>query len=1064
MPKVASHRLVWSLTRQTYQLQETRDQALLNIVPESPAWFAWLDFVSSFAFWGKHGHYTARKERRPRGEAYWYAYLGVGKKLTKKYLGKTSGVTLARLEQVADELAAAQDAAVETLLMPSATHESIPTTSPLPMALRSEGEEVIQPISWHAEPNKQRDPLLSTKLHQPRLRSRLVSRSHLIERLQQGMEHALTLVSAPAGFGKTTLLAQWLAESGTPVAWLSLELEDNEPVRFFSYLLAALQRLHPQLATVARTLLEVPQPPPLERVLTLLTNDILTSTTGDFALVLDDYHVIEADAIHHEMSFLLEHLPPQMHLVLATRSDPPLPLVRLRARGQLTEIRAADLRFDANEAATFLHTVMGLDLPAPALAALERRTEGWITGLQFAALSLQGRTDVSAFIATFTGSHRFVLDYLTEEVLSRQPASVQSFLLSTSILERLNGALCDAVTGQQESQATLAALDQANLFVIPLDEERHWYRYHHLFVEVLKNRLQQTDPSLVPQLHLRASIWYEQQGLFVEAVQHALAASDFERAADLLEHIDVGSWAGHGEQIHWMLNRLEHLPDALVRTRPNLCIAHAVALMFTNQLQEASARLQAAERSLDSETPAEQARFIRGYVAAIRGNMARYTGDLARCVALSQQALDVLPEGEMTARTIARVNVAHTYLVSGDVTALTEQRVASAVTPMHASGNLSGTLRSLTTLARLQVVQGRLRQAAATYEEAARIAPGQEGLQTLVGSPSYYFGIAGVLRERNALEAAEQNLRRGMEMVGLSLTVDAEVITLGYTTLARLQMARTEYNQALTTLDTFTHLAQERPFATSLIARGAAVRAQVELAQGNLGAATSWVEESGISAEDDDLSYLHEREYLTLARVRIAQRRDVPADRIPGQTNLFLQDVLHLLRRLLTDAEAKARGSSVLELLLLQTQVFAAQGERHEAFSTLKRCLSLAEPEGYVRLFVDEGPPMLVLLRQALARGITPHYVAMLLAAFGDPAYGAAARPASSYGLLIEPLTERERDVLQLLAEGASNREIAQRLILSTGTVKKYVYNICGKLGVQSRMQALVRARALHLL
>jgi LuxR family maltose regulon positive regulatory protein len=390
------------------------------------------------------------------------------------------------------------------------------------------------------------------------------------------------------------------------------------------------------------------------------------------------------------------------------------------------------------------------------------------------------------------------------EVLSRQSAPVQDFLLRTSILNRLCGALCEAVASQQDGlasgQAMLEALEQANLFVVPLDNERRWYRYHYLFAEVLQSHLQRTLPTLVSELHLRASAWYEQHGLLTEAVQHALAASDVQRASDLLESIDIGSWAGHGEQIRWMLHWLECLSDALVRTRPNLCIAHAVALMFTNQLQQAEVCLQVAKRSLEREMPAEQACFIRGYVAAIRGNMARYTGDLVRCVMLSQQALDVLPEREMTPRTIARVNVAHTYLVSGDVTAVTGQLGAAAVMPMRALGNASGTLRSLTTLARLQVAQGRLRQAASTYEEAARIAPGQEGLQTLVGSPSYYFGIADMLCERNALEAAEQNLRRGMELVRLSLTVDAEVVTLGYTTLARLQMARAEYNQALTTL------------------------------------------------------------------------------------------------------------------------------------------------------------------------------------------------------------------------------------------------------------------------
>jgi LuxR family transcriptional regulator, maltose regulon positive regulatory protein len=419
-----------------------------------------------------------------------------------------------------------------------------------------------------ARPNIFRDPLLYTKLHVPRPRAHLVSRSHLVKRLQQGMDYPLTLVSAPAGFGKTTLLAQWLAESDTPVAWLSLEPEDNDPVRFLTYLIAALQTVDAQVGTTVLDLLRTPQPPPPETVVALLTNDLLRSTVEDFALVLDDYHVITAEPLHRALTALVEHLAPQLHLILATRADPPLPLSRLRARGQLTEVRAADLRFSSEEANAFLHTSMGLDLPPGDLAALERRTEGWVAGLQLAALSLQGRADVSGFLAAFTGSHRFVLDYLTEEVLTRQPALMQSFLLHTSVLERLSGSLCEAVTGQQGSQAMLEALERANLFVVALDDERRWYRYHHLFAEVLNNRLQQADPGLVPDLHRRASAWYEAHGFVVEAVQHALAAPDLEQTARLIEQHGIP--IVFGGQYHALLGWMDRLPEALVRAHPML--------------------------------------------------------------------------------------------------------------------------------------------------------------------------------------------------------------------------------------------------------------------------------------------------------------------------------------------------------------------------------------------------------------------------------------------------------------------------------------------------------------
>jgi LuxR family transcriptional regulator, maltose regulon positive regulatory protein len=455
--------------------------------------------------------------------------------------------------------------------------------------------------------------------------------------------------------------------------------------------------------------------------------------------------------------------------------------------------------------------------------------------------------------------------------------------------------------------------------------------------------------------------------------------------------------------------------------------------------------------------PPEQVRFIQAHVAAIRGNMARYRGDLARSVVLSQEALAFLPEEEVTPRPIARVNAAHSFLVSGDVTAQQERFTQEMVGSQRASANLSMIMRSFTTMARFQITQGKLRQAAKTFEEAARAVPGQEDLRTTVGSPVYYFGLADILREWNEMSMAERLLEQGMELVNGGFIVDAEVVTLGYITLARLQVVRFEYSQALTTLDTLTHLAHAHSFAPHLIARALAWRAHIELAQGNLKAALSWVEQCGLSTSDDHLSYQREREYLTLARVRIAQGCDDPSA-------FFFQGVSQLLDRLLQDAEAKARGSSILEILLLQALALAAQDEQDAALFPLERALSLAEPEGYVRLFVDEGASMRALLRQALARGITPRYASTLLTAFGEPAETTEAHPPSPADLLVEPLTKREREVLQLLSEGASNREFAQRLIVSTGTVKKYVYNICGKLGVQSRVQALVRARALHLL
>ena len=1041
MPKVPVYTVAWSPATETYELYQTRDREALRIVPDSPEWFTWLDQAPSFAFTGKSGHYTARKEGKQHGDRYWYAYLATGEQLTKKYLGKTADLILERLEHIAGILSVQSAAQVPLPLSP---------------AIDVDGEEgaARQPLlsQWP-------DPftsLLATKLHIPRPRPHLVVRAHLIAQLQQGMECTLTLVSAPAGFGKTTLLAQWLAESGTLAAWVSLGPEDNDPTSFLSYVIAALQTLDAQIGTTALSLLRTPQPPPPEAVLAVLSNDLAGHEAGDFTLVLDDYHIINDESIQRGMTFLLEHLPPHLHLILASRADPPLPLARLRAQGQLCEIRTADLRFGAAEVSAFLQAVMGLDLEASAIAILEQRTEGWIAGLQLAALSLQGRADVSRFLAAFSGSHRYVLDYLSEEVLARQSAPMQQFLLHTCILDRLSGPLCDAVTGQEGSQAMLEALDRANLFVVSLDDERRWYRYHHLFAEVLLNHLQQTSPALVPTLHRRASAWYEQHELPAEAVQHALAVPDFELAARLIEPIAFPI-VFHQGQIDTVRGWMNALPEALLRARPLLCIQQASYLMFTNQLEAAEARLQDAGRGIQEEMPAEQARDIRSYMLTIRAGIANLAGETMQGVSFARQALDLLPEAEVFLRMGALVTTAHAYLASGDVTPASERELAAADALIQTAGDLLAVERSKTLLARLYVLQGRLRQAAAAYEQVRQALPGPEALQTSFGSFFYHFALGDLLCEWNDLEAAERHLLQGMALINEPLTLEPFVALLGYTALARLQQARGNMREALATLDALAHLAQQRGFAPHLVTQGAAMRAQLKLAQGDLAAAIRWADTNGLSVDGENLSYPREGEYLALARVRIAQGRDDPA--AP-----FLQDALHLLERLLREAEAKARMGSVLEILIVRALALEAQGKRRSALSTLERALLLAEPEGYIRLFVDERMPMLALLRLAQARGMVPGYVITLLAAFGEQTRANPALHTARSSSLVEPFTEREREVLRLLLEGASNREIARHLVISVNTVKKHVYNLCGKLGVQSRAQAIVRARTLNLL
>src|SRR6266487_846239 len=1005
----------------------------------SEAWSAWLNEPAprSFAFSSPQGTLTARREER-HGTWYWYAYRSQSGRLHKAYLGKSEELTLPRLHEAATVLSAAGA---------TSPRPSDMLSSPQPPAA-TPPSSVISTPSLH---------LLTTKISVPPPRLNMVTRPRLMERLNAAKRGTLTLIVAPAGWGKTTLLSAWHADASRS-AWVSLDEGDNDPIRFWTYIISALNTLHPGVGETTLALMYAASSPPIEDVLTSLLNALI-QLPMETVLVLDDYHLIVAQPIHNALTYLVEHLPPNVHLVIASRSDPLLPLARLRARSALTELRAANLRFTAEETTAFLTEVMGLSLSAEQVTALEARTEGWIAGLHLAALSLQGRDDVASFIASFTGSHRYVVDYLVEEVLSRQPEEVQDFLLQTCLLDRLSGPLCDAVRGREDSQRLLEHVERSNLFLVALDEERQWYRYHHLFAEVLRSRLQQQQPLVVPELHRRASGWYEQHKLFDEAVTHALAMPDVEHAARLIEQ--YAQFTNFPSQFQKLLGWLTRLPDALVRTQPSLCLMHAITLMLTHQLEKSSARLQDAERCLQENIPAEQRRTILGQLAAFRSQLARLAGDHERCVPLAHQALELLPETKEMSLTLmlhasALVTAANAYLVDGDMTPAAERFVETTVASVRALGNLPTTMRSISNLARLQMLQGWLRQAAVTIEQAAQLAPGHGGLQALINGADYYFILGDLRREWNQLDRAEQQLVQGMSLIKETASADAEMITRGYLALARLQQARWKSNQARETLDAFTQVADQRGFASTLLAHGAAVRAQVELAQGNLAAAIQWAETQGLS-EVSNLSYPREQEYLTLVRVLIAQGREHSA-------SPFLSQALILLERLQEDAEAKMRMRSMLEILLLRALTLQAQGVHTEALTALGRALLLAEQEGYIRLFLDEGPPLVALLRQAHKHKVATGYVMTLLEAAGEPRGAVSDLPALRSSPLVEPLTAREREVLRLLMDGTSNREIAASLVLSINTVKKHILNLCGKLGVQSRAHAVARARTLNLL
>jgi LuxR family maltose regulon positive regulatory protein len=936
--------------------------------------------------------------------------------------------------------------------------------------------------------------LLKTKLYVPPVRANLVSRPHLIERLQAGLQGTLTLISAPAGFGKTTLLIQGLEASGlghggtlpvSSVAWVSLDSADRDPARFWSYVLTALDSLHPGCAADALPALQFVSTPPIEGLLTQVLN-ALTMLPTDAVLVLDDYHVIDSAPIHAAVAFVLDHLPPRLHLVITTRADPPLPLARLRARRVLTELRAADLRFTPDEVAAFLTTIMGLPLAPSEVAALEARTEGWIAGLQLAALAMRDRTDHASFVAAFTGSNRFVVDYLATEVLERLPAHLQRFVLQTSTLERLCGPLCDAVMGVEDwergvgesllpptaqslsagaaySQPLLLELERVNLFVIPLDDERIWYRYHHLFAEVLRGRLQSgAAPAEVVTLHQRASAWFERAELPPEAIQHALVAQDWKRSARLIER--YGLLIAARGQAQTVLGWLAVLPEAFTRRQSSLCVLYASTLVMDNQPRAIEPLLQDAEACARDMSP-EQARLVLGQVNALRAACMRISGDLERALALAQQALELLPESEPFWRAPVASNLSRAYLVSGDVTAAVERTIAHMVEPARTSGNPFAYLAAIISLARLQALQGRLRAAAATYREALQVVPDPTTLRHYAANLIYYFGLGDLLREWNDLDAAERHLEQGMYLISGTRSQEAEFVLVGYLALARLKQAQGDIDGAATTVAAFLELARQRGFAQVLITRAVAVQTRLALVQGNLAVAAAWAKasERGLG---DDLRYLREVEHLALARVRIAQGSAHP-------TGPYLRDALDLLDQLLAAAEASERFSSMIEIRILQALALQAQDGTSQALMVLEPALQRAAPDGYVRIFVDEGVPMAALLREAHQRGIVPDYTATLLAAFPrTESQGLRTEPAEAIrsvlspqsAIQVEPLSVRELEILHLIADGHSNQAIADRLVVAVSTVKKHVNNIYGKLDVQSRTQVLLRARELNLL
>jgi LuxR family maltose regulon positive regulatory protein len=874
----------------------------------------------------------------------------------------------------------------------------------------------------------------------------VVPRPGLIEQLNDGLALGckLTLVSAPAGFGKTTLVSAWVAGCGQPVAWLSLDEGDNDPICFLVYLIAAVQTIMPDVGAGALAALQSPQPPPTETILTTVLNQIAAASVAPsagsrqgFVLVLDDYHLIDTQAVDHALTFLLERLPPQMHVVIATREDPNLPLARLRARGQLRELRAADLRFTPAEAADFLNRVMGLPLSTEDIAALETRTEGWIAGLQLAAISMQGHSDASSFIQSFTGSHHFVLDYLMEEVLNQQSENIQTFLLRTSILGRLCGPLCEAVIPDSPGQETLEYLERANLFIVPLDNERHWYRYHHLFGDLLRKRLGQSlAPENIAELHIRASQWYEDQGLNIEAFQHAVAANDVERAERLME--SKGMPLHFRGAVNAILAWLASLPEPVLDARPLLRVRLATMALTAGQTTGVDEKIQAAEKALKNNPLDAQSRDLLGQIACARATLAVTQYQPETILVQARRALEYLLPENLRFRFTANWALSVAYHLQGERVAA-RQALAEALAIPQTSTSMFSTILAVMHLGRLQELDNRLYQAGETYRRVLQMV----GDQPQPNASDAYLGLARIHYEWNDLDAAEQYGQQGLHLARqFDRLLDRFILYEVF--LARLKLAQGDADSAATMLTQIEQSARQQNFILRL-PDIAVAQVLVLLRQGDVTAAARLAQTHALP--------------VSQTRVCLAQGNTAKA--------------LALLSSLRQQMEAKGWQDEQLRAMVLETVALRAHGEKDQAAQQLGDALALAEPDGFIRLFVDEGEPMRLMIsdfRLAIEKQAHGYdrkllgYVDKLLAAFAQPEGMPQSKVSALKPELVEPLSQRELDVLRLIAEGLSNHEIGARLFLALDTVKGHNRRIFDKLQVQRRTEAIARARELGLL
>lgn len=915
-------------------------------------------------------------------------------------------------------------------------------------------------------------PVLATKLFAPLRRAHLVARPRILRQLDTSFEanHRLTLVSAPAGFGKTTALTDWLVHldqrhTNVRVAWLSLDEDDNDLVRFLTHVLAALSGAGLEVDPV------VPgyQGTAITDALTVLVND-LTRAVGQapqthWVQVLDDYHAIRSSEVHEALTFLLDHCPARFHLVLATRSDAPLPLARLRTRGQLTEVRAADLRLSRTEACDFLNEVMGLDLTTADVGALEERTEGWVAGLQLAGLSLRDINEpgeVAAFIDAFTGSNRFVIDYLAEEVLTRQPSQVWSFLLRTSVLDRLVGPLCDSVTGRDDGARMLEDLERDNLFVVPLDAQRSWYRYHHLFADVLSARLLAEHPDEVPDLHRRASAWYAAHDLPIDAVRHAMAAEDFGGAAHLMEEAlpDLRRARQDGLLLTWM----HSLPGSVVRRSPVLSIWSAWSRLMTGDLDAMEEWLRAAEAALAAGAQdatlarewvdTEDLRTAPATISMYRASLAQARGDVAGTVRHARETLDLASVEDHLIRGQGGAFLGLAAWAAGDIAEALET-FAVAVRSLHAAGNLVDELDATVVLADMWVALGRPGRARELYERSLRRATA-EGEPYPRATADLHVGLAELDRELDELTSALHHLETAQTLAQrASITENRH---RWYVAMAEVRAAVGDQDVVGPLLD----------LAETLYRRGfypeirpiPATRARLAIATGDLASATEWSHNRGVSPGDDP-DYLREYEHLTLVRLILAQSRSAPPSERSGTGTPPEVAALSLLHRLHAAAAQAGREGSLTEIRVLQALAHHANGDEQRAMAALEQAVGAGpEPDSYVRLYLDEGTSMLDLLHRAVQRGVSlPERLDRHL-----QRAAALEEKGPPQQHLADPLSHRELEVLQLLDSELTGPEIARQLYVSLNTLRTHTKRIFTKLDVNNRAAAVRRAHQLGLL